>query len=638
MTRDQFDALVAKLETSAARHPKLYIARVIALVMLAYGYLAFVFAATLLVVALLIGLIVLKPNAATIKIGIVFGLVAGGLAWAILKGLWVRLEPPTGVKLTRDSCPELFAMLDELRRQLGSKRFHEVLLVGDFNAAVVQVPRLGVFGWHKNFLLLGLPLMQTLGPDEFKAVLAHEFAHLSGGHGRFGNWLYRMRRSWDRIFEQMVRQQSGGAWVLTTFVKWYWPKFNAHAFVLARANEYEADACSARLAGASNAASALTRIEVYAQQLENKFWPVLYKRANEQEQPPTDVFRSLGHMLSIPPAEMDTTRWLRHAFLRPTNNVDTHPALSDRLRALGELPAGAERGQLPKTLPPPPARTASAMFLGSGEVGMTTRLSEEWRDNVTPVWAARHHEVKQVVEQLKSLAAEDGPNPPVETLWKRASILIDLEGDSAAGDLLDRILTQEPNHAGANFIRGRYLLEQDDARGVVCLERAITEDPTLTADGCGLIHGHYVRTGQRDRLRAVEDRIEQHQEVEQRARDERANITAKDTFLPHKLTPEQIDALRAVLSGEPEVGAVHVACKQVTCFPKEKCRVISVKVSASWWSFRSEASNQKLVERLIQQIALPGYFLVFVPEQNLKALGKKVAAVEGSLIYESSRR
>src|SRR4029078_11357063 len=105
--------------------------------------------------------------------------------------------------LSREQAPKLFAVLEEIRTALNCSPFHHVLLIGEHNAAVVQVPRLGVFGWHRNYLLIGLPLLQSLGPDEFKAVMAHEFAHSSRGHGSFGNWLYRMRRSWDQIFEQM---------------------------------------------------------------------------------------------------------------------------------------------------------------------------------------------------------------------------------------------------------------------------------------------------------------------------------------------------------------------------------------------------------------------------------------------------
>jgi hypothetical protein len=34
--------------------------------------------------------------------------------------------------------------------------------IDDFNAAVVQAPRLGLFGWYRNYLLIGLPLAKAL--------------------------------------------------------------------------------------------------------------------------------------------------------------------------------------------------------------------------------------------------------------------------------------------------------------------------------------------------------------------------------------------------------------------------------------------------------------------------------------------
>ncbi|HEX5221565.1 MAG TPA: M48 family metallopeptidase [Verrucomicrobiae bacterium] len=256
MTRDEFDALIRRLEEVSRQNPKLFVARVAGLVVLAYGYLTLILFGSLAFCLGIIALIIYAPNALTIKLGFAGLILFGGIFWAVLRGLWVRLERPKGLAIARAQSPKLFAMLDELRAALQCKPFHEVLLINDHNAAVVQTPRLGVFGWHRNYLLLGLPLMQSLGPDEFKAVLAHEFAHSSRGHGRFGNWLYRVRRSWERIFEQMARQGSSGGFFLTGFIKRFWPYFNGHAFVLARANEYEADACSVRLAGADAAANA----------------------------------------------------------------------------------------------------------------------------------------------------------------------------------------------------------------------------------------------------------------------------------------------------------------------------------------------------------------------------------------------
>jgi hypothetical protein len=42
---------------------------------------------------------------------------------------------------------------------LKTASIHEVLVTPEFNASIAQVPRLGVFGWHRNYLRIGLPLM-----------------------------------------------------------------------------------------------------------------------------------------------------------------------------------------------------------------------------------------------------------------------------------------------------------------------------------------------------------------------------------------------------------------------------------------------------------------------------------------------
>ena len=46
-----------------------------------------------------------------------------------------------------------------------------------------------MFGWYRNYLLIGLPLAKALTVEQFKAVLAHEFGHLAKGHGAMSNWI-----------------------------------------------------------------------------------------------------------------------------------------------------------------------------------------------------------------------------------------------------------------------------------------------------------------------------------------------------------------------------------------------------------------------------------------------------------------
>jgi Zn-dependent protease with chaperone function len=217
MKREDTDALIQRLEAAARRNPKLYVVRVAMLAVLGYGYLFDVLMITMLLTVGIVYLAILAPPPPAIYsvwLGAI-AIVCGGFGLAIVRSLIVRLEAPKRHRLSREQVPDLYAELDEIRRKLRAGRAHEVQLDGDLNAAVVQVPRLGFFGWQRNYLILGLPLMQALSADEFRAVLAHEFAHLSHNHARFGAWIYRIRRTWERVFERMGQRKSGGTLALS---------------------------------------------------------------------------------------------------------------------------------------------------------------------------------------------------------------------------------------------------------------------------------------------------------------------------------------------------------------------------------------------------------------------------------------
>src|SRR5262245_30475639 len=165
MTDSEFEVLVARLDRQAQQNPAAYRLKVILLAFAGYGYMAFV-----LTVAggLFMGSLATLPylKAAALKLALVFG----GFFWLVASAMWVRLEPPQGRRITRNEAPELFDMIDSLRRSLRAPKFHDVLITDEFNAAVVQTPRLGLLGWYRNALLIGLPLMKALTRQQLAAV------------------------------------------------------------------------------------------------------------------------------------------------------------------------------------------------------------------------------------------------------------------------------------------------------------------------------------------------------------------------------------------------------------------------------------------------------------------------------------
>lgn len=167
MDQAQFEAVVKRMARRAQRSPRFYHWRVYALAALGFAALA------AMVLALL--LLALSVEIALHAIyAVKFVMLIGALLLVVMRALWVRLPPPEGERLARRDAPELFALLDRLRARLGTPPVHEVLVTAVFNAGITQVPRLGVCGWHRNYLILGLPLMRCVSAPQLEVVLAHE--------------------------------------------------------------------------------------------------------------------------------------------------------------------------------------------------------------------------------------------------------------------------------------------------------------------------------------------------------------------------------------------------------------------------------------------------------------------------------
>jgi Zn-dependent protease with chaperone function len=62
----------------------------------------------------------------------------------------------------------------------------------------------GIMGFGSRRIMgLGLPLLALLNISEFRAVLAHEFAHYYGGDTRLGPWVYKTRMAIIRVFQSV---------------------------------------------------------------------------------------------------------------------------------------------------------------------------------------------------------------------------------------------------------------------------------------------------------------------------------------------------------------------------------------------------------------------------------------------------
>lgn len=616
MNRVEFDALVARLDAVARTSPRGYKARLIAMAALGYGYLFAMLALLLLLLA------AAAASVVYLKVwGVKLLFVIGPFVWLVARSLWVSVPAPVGIAVTKKQAPELFERLDRLGRELGAPRFHDVIVNDEFNAAVVQVPRLGVFGWHRNILVLGMPLLKALKPEQLDAVLAHELGHLAGGHARFGNWLYRLRTAWSQLLNELARANSRGDVLFRPFLEWYSPRFSAYTFPLARANEYEADAASARVTSPRAAAEALTAVNVVGAYLRERYWPRIHAAADHHPQPAFAPFASLGSFRDDLP-EPDAKEWLGRAMAQATTSADTHPALADRLKAIGAAPALAVPGQ----------DESSDRLLGSARERVIAALDERWLKLVMHDWNSRYRDAcarRERLAELEEFAARDALT--IQDAIERAC-LIHAHGDGyeAAVALLRDIVERNPDHAIAHYALGVRLLDADDADGAAIMERAIELDPSLTGAGEEALRDHHWRAGNRELAERHHDALEACQIADHAAQAERATIRLSDKYMTHGLDPEALQPLKATLAGLG-IRKAWLVRKRCRHQPELPLYVLAFRLTHVF-AFNREQRGQAMQERIVSEVTLPGDSFVICVDGTNYRFGRKFRWMRGARI------
>ncbi len=639
MTREEIDRLARATEARYKDRPRALRLRVAWLALVGYLGFALYFGMAILAGAVFfVPALTMDPENGFVLMIIGSLVLAAGII-GVGSALWVRVPPPEGRLLQRKEAPELFAMLDELRRTLRSSAFHRVLILPACNAAVSEIPRLGVLGWPRFYLGIGLPLMEALSPEELRSVLAHEAAHLSARHGRFSGWIYRVRRTWAAGFAELNKPRPGRKLSLrpfiVRFIDWFWPRFNACAFVLSRSNEFEADAIAAQCTGVEPAAGALRNVEIASRFLDEKFWPDLWQEANRCEEPPGDVFARLQEALLQGASPEETARWREEALRVSTSTSDTHPCLAERLAALG-VAAKPQNGEAFSLLGEP---SAAEMLLGEAYLKVRDDLNSLWKSECEKSWRDRHSRAKALNERLSRISdAAPAAAADPEALWDRALALINLEGDDAAEELLYELIAVRPTHAGANFCLGRCLLAKGDAAGEDFLEQAMETDEEMIPHAIGLLHVHYQRSGHAARLAELRTRLDEHEAAMIAARTERSSVRGRDRFLPHGLSEEELAPLRELLGAEPVADAAELVRKETKHFTQQRIFVLCVRGSRSWHRLDSAEPVRQLVHRLVGKVKVPGRLLICSPHGSFRAVRAKMSRVPGALVYRRELR
>ncbi len=640
MDRIRFDDLVDSIEMRFADRPA-------ALASHTWLWLLLGYAVVILLTCLLVGggLAVFVAGVFLPGVGVVLVIVGGVLTTFGLGqvGALILVDSfePTGRKLSDNEAPELHKLIAMLRRDLDCPQIHQVLLTEDFNAAVVQTPRLGIFGWSRSWLILGVPLLLAASPQEVASVLAHEFGHISKRHGRQGNRIHQMHQSWEKLFLKL-QQNSGSGFIrmagafVSKFLDWYWPRFHARAFVLSRQNEFMADRIAAEATSSDFAAAALWRIDCTGQMLETEFWKNLWAETESSPDPPDNLCERLATACRDAPRAENAARWCNHALQRVTNNQDTHPSLSERLNAIGISAQQLRSAGFPAA----PEISAAAGLLTEDMQRIEADINGRWRNSVLSIWRDRHRRISAIAglantaEQIPSSASQD----PAE-LWTQTRRILDVQGLDAAEPSLRRMLKLSPDHVGATFALGQLRLSQGHEDGEDLLLHVLSlQTAEWTQPAGDVLEHHFSQTGRPGELKRVRRQLDDFERARIAADKERTDIRRGDVFVVHGLTAAEMKRMQSALLKQEDCLVAWLVQKEMRHFPEERLFVVCVDSNTGAGSSLRADRNDRMITSLLLKLDLPGRPFIVNPTGEFKAVATRMMKNADWKIFDRSEQ
>lgn len=627
----RFDALIDRLEKSSKENPNLYALKVLGLAMLGYAYIWFILIVVILLTIILVILLIKAPYL-IVKLGLPMLLVIG----IILRSFWIKLEPIQGISISRKDAPEVFRTVEEIRKAIQGPRIDKVLLVSEFNAAIVQLPRLGMLGWHENCLMLGLPLMQSLTLDQFRAVLSHELGHLSGNHGRLRGKIYRARAIWEQLLTRLTEQGSIGTLLFSRFFKWYVPYFDAYSFVLARMQEYQADLCSVEMVDKYTAADALININIKGQYLNERYWTNIYEDSRHSPDAPKNAYTAFPSSLAAGLKESDVQIWLDNAFRARTDHSDTHPALTDRLTQILGLAPDQCRKYAEDNVDQIIAVETSAAdhMLGAGAKEYLERWDRDWYDTNYYVYSQRYDMYKNLELELEELEAKDKNGALKGNEIKMIALrTAQLRGFTAARPLFRRAFEKIPDDADLYHAYGQCLSDEKNDECISYFEKCMELEPSIALECSQEIYA-YLRSQHRiEESRTCEDRIQKLWEERIAAQNERQTIDEKDEYESHRMPPEDLRKLVDELSRFDRIKTAHLLRKKLNHYPELPLYVLVIKPFRTW-KLTGGNPTQDLIDQVSQTVEFPDTALVIAYQWAPARLKKAIKTMDSTVILD----
>jgi hypothetical protein len=376
-----------------------------------------------------------------------------------------------------------------------------------------------------------------------------------------------------------------------------------------------------QVTSAQHAAQALTSVHVIGSYLTQSYWPGIHATAKEIPEPSFAPFSGFVAQAAAEVPKSDLDRWHEAALREPTSHVDTHPSLSDRLKAMGVSAVFA----------PPPKGQGADQLLGPALKKLEDTFDVRWREGVLSSWQKFHSDTQAKRTRLRLLSAEAAAAPLSEaaSLEMAAAEEEVGAGKAAALPLLRDAAARFPNSRPARFLLARNLLRDGQEEGVALMEAVITEDPTALLAGSEVLREYFRQRGDHALAKRWQERHVEEAVRLQGVKNERRQIRLTDKFAPPELEPQAVAILKAELKAIKGIKRVYLVRKVDPRFQNDPLYVVGFK-STGFMQLHSKKRVQRVTAAIQKDIVFPSATVIINVDSTMYKFARKMRRVKGA--------
>lgn len=527
----------------------------------------------------------------------------------------IRLEKPKGYTLQQNDFTELFALLSDMSQCIHAPKIDQVILTSELDVTVIQTPKLGLWDWSHNTLVIGLELLLILSHRQVNAVLVHKLGHYSRKHHGFNNWIYQSRKHWQQLRNTLDRTHGVAPMLLRHFFNWYLPRFNDYSAAIIQVSEYQADALAAKIVHRDCMAKALINREVIGPYVDEIYWSTFFQQADYLPKPPSP-WGSLRHYL-VNDLSMRSSlkRRLQQRLLAQCDEFDADPSLIDRLAALN---VHAE-------LPDPSMISAAEIWFDSKYRRVIHDFDQMWLEINAKRWEERYEYVKQAKTRLKYLRNFSLVKMTDDALWEKAQLEAEL-GDKDQAILAYRSYQDRfPDHALAAFHLGRYASAAGSNEVLIQMKKALIQ-ADLVIPACQYACEYLTRNHRKQESYWWQQQAERQLVIDHQADVERSELVDSDQIMAYESDDATQTYLAEKLRETGKITKAWIAQKKVQYYPEYPVLVIVVECN------RLLVNEMTLIDQLREALYLGCAFFIISKKGPYQTLVKQIIAMDNRLI------